>query len=67
MKPYKTLAHINSLRGEEREITVLDIRTNGNHTEYIVDYNKTLCTAILNPFNWHYYADDIYGKIKDIF
>lgn len=62
MIPYKTMAHINSLNGEMKEITVLDKVEDKN--EYIVEYNGVKCTAIFNWFNCTYYADDVYGKIK---
>ena len=35
MKPYKAQAHINSLNGELREITVLD---KAGDNDYIVDF-----------------------------
>ena len=62
MIPYKAMAHINSLDGEMKEITVLDKIQDKN--EYIIDYNGVKCTAIFNWFNCTYYADDVYGKIK---
>ena len=45
MKPYKTPAHINSLRGAMDEVTVLEEL--GNNT-YIVDYKGVKCRAIFN-------------------
>lgn len=62
MKPYKAYAHIYSLNGEMDEITVLE--ETGNN-EYLVDYRGVKCSAIFNPFNSTYYADDIYGIIKE--
>lgn len=61
MKPYKALAHINSLKGEMKEITILEQKDNN----YIVDYNGVRCTAIFNWFNCQFYVDDIYGIIKE--
>ena len=65
MKPFKTQAHIHSLDGAMDEITVLDARMNGRQTTYIVEYSGAKCTAIFNPFTCEYYADDIYGIIKE--
>ena len=47
MKEYKTMAHINSLKGEMAEITVLE--EVGNN-DYIVDYKGVKCHAL---FNWY--------------
>lgn len=46
MKPYKTQAHINSLNGELREITVLE---KADDNDYIVDFEGVKCHAL---FNW---------------
>ena len=60
MKPFKTMAHINSLKGETDEITVLEDLGNNN---YIVDYKGVKCHALFNYFVCEYYADDIYVRI----
>ena len=65
MTPFKTQAHIHSLDGAIDEITVLDIKEDGRQTIYIVDYRGVKCSAIHNPFNCTYYADDIYGIVKE--
>ena len=65
MKPFKTMAHIHSLGGAMDEITVLDIREDGRQTIYLVDYRGAKCSAIFNPFNCTYYADDVYGRITE--
>ena len=62
MKPYKAMAHIHSLDGEKREVTVLE---NDGGNKYIVDYNGVKCTAIFNCYTCSYYADDKYGIIKE--
>ena len=62
MKPYKAMAHIHSLEGEIREVTVLD---NDGGNKYIVEYNGVKCTAIFNPFVGMLYADDKYGIVKE--
>ena len=62
MKPFKTQAHIHSLDGQMDEITVLEELGNNS---YLVDYRGVKCSAIFNPFNSTYYADDIYGIIKE--
>lgn len=61
MKPYKVQAHIHSLDGAMDEITVLN--EIGNNL-YLVDYRGVKCSAIFNWFVCEYYADDVYGKIK---
>ena len=61
MNPYTTVAHINSLKGDIDEITVLEDKGN-NH--YIVDYRGVKGTAIFNFFTCSYYADDVYGRIE---
>ena len=65
MTPFKTPAHIHSLDGAIDEITVLDIKEDGRQTIYIVDYRGVKCSAIFNPFNCTYYADDVYGRINE--
>ena len=61
MKEYKAMAHINSLKGEMAEITVLEEVENN---DYIVDYKGVKCHALFNWFVCEYYADDIYGRIE---
>ena len=68
MKPFKAMAHIHSLDGEMKEITVLRQEDMFGHpipNAYIVDYGGVICTAIFNPLNCQYYADDKYGKIME--
>ena len=68
MKPFKTMAHIHSLNGEMKEITILrqeDMFGHPIQNSYIVDYNGVICTAIFNPITSQYYADDKYGKLKE--
>ena len=62
MKPYKAMAHIHSLNGEIKEITVLE-KVGDN--DYIVEYNGVKCHAIFNWFVCAYYADDKYGIVKE--
>lgn len=61
MKEYKAMAHINSLKGEMAEITVLE-KIGDN--DYIVDYKGVQCHALFNWIVCEYYADDIYGRIE---
>ena len=65
MIQFKTQAHIHSLDGAMDEITVLDMKEDGRQTIYIVDYRGVKCSAIFNPFNCTYYADDIYGRFEE--
>ena len=62
MKPYKATAHIHSLNGEMDEVTIID-KVGDN--DYIVDYNGVKCHAIFNWFVCAYYADDVYGVVKN--
>ena len=62
MKPYKTQAHINSLNGELREITVLE---KADDNDYIVDFEGVKCHALFNWFVCEYYADDVYEIVKE--
>ena len=64
MKPYKTKVHINSLGGRTAEITVLG-KPDENENRYIVKYGGVKCSAIFNFFVCEFYADDIYGIIKE--
>ena len=62
MKEYKAMAHINSLNGKKDEITVL--KKIGDN-DSMVDYKGVKCHALFNWFVCEYYADDIYGIIKE--
>lgn len=64
MKPYKTKAHINSLHGGMAEITVLD-KPDESENSYVVEYGGVKCSAIFNFFVCEFYADDVYGIIKE--
>lgn len=59
---FKAMAHIHSLDGEIKEITVLE-KVGDN--DYVVEYNGVKCHAIFNWFNGTYYADDVYTVIKE--
>lgn len=68
MKPYNVMAHIHSLNGEMREITILENETLFGRVilnAFIVQYGNIKCTAIYNPLVCQYYADDKYGIIKE--
>ena len=62
MTPFKTQAHIHSLNGKMDEITVLKKVGENN---YIVDHKGVKCHALFNWFNGTYYADDVYGIVKE--
>ena len=63
IKPFNTQAHIHSLNGEMKEITVLYPHT--TQSTYVVQYEDIKCTAVFNPFTNQFYADDKYGIIKE--
>ena len=68
MKPYTVMAHIHSLNGEMREITVLEHETLFGRVipnAFIVKYGDIKCIAIYNPLVCQYYADDKYGIVKE--
>ena len=68
MKEYKAKAYIQSLNlGKMRpevmdEITVLEQVGDNN---YIVDYKGVKCHALFDWFVCAYFADDVYGIVKD--
>lgn len=67
MKNLKIMAHIHSLGGEMREVTILKQDDMFGHTipnSYLVNYGGVICTAIFNPITCQFYADDKYGIIK---
>ena len=59
--PYTTVAHINSLKGEVDEITVLE---QVGDNDYIVEYNGVKCHALFNWFVCMFYADDLYRRVE---
>ncbi len=67
-RSYKVMAHIHSLDGEMREVTVLAQEELFGHivpNSYIVEYGGVICTAFLNPIVGQFYADDKYGRLED--
>ena len=68
MKEYKVKAYIQSLNlGQSKpevmdEITVLE---QVGDNDYIVDYKGVKCHALFNWFVGAYFADDVYGIVKD--
>ncbi len=62
MIPFKAQAHIHSLNGKIDEITVLK---KVGENDYIADYKGVKCHALFNWFNGTYYADDVYGIVKE--
>ena len=62
MIPFKAQAHIHSLNGKIDEITVLK---KVGENDYIADYKGVKCHTLFNWFNGTYYADDVYGIVKE--
>ena len=58
---YTTVAHINSLKGEVDEITVLE---QVGDNDYIVEYKGVKCHALFNWFVCMFYADDLYRRVE---
>ncbi len=72
MKPYTIYAYIYSLNKgklqstEMDEITILEEKEHSTKGKYyIADYKGVKCTAVFNGFNCCYYADDVYGVIRE--
>lgn len=57
----KAMAHIHSLNGEMKEVTIISHKDNNN---VIAEYNGHKYTAIFNIFVGAYYVDDKYGLIE---
>lgn len=61
----KVKAHINSLKGQMKDVIILNKKADSN--DYIVVYNGVKCHAIFNWFVCEYYADDLYAVIREEF
>lgn len=57
----KVKAHINSLKGQMKDVIILNKKADSN--DYIVVYNGVKCHAIFNWFVCEYYADDLNAVI----
>lgn len=57
----KVNAHIHSLGGEMREVTIISHENNNN---VVAEYNGHRYTAVFNVFVGAYYVDDKYGLIE---
>ena len=70
MKPFKTIAYIQSLNlgkmnsTEMGEITILE-EIGNNAYKVKINSSGVLCVARFNWFNCSYYADDVYEIIKE--
>ena len=67
MKPYEIFAHINSLHGEKRQVTLLGpnyMFGRAIPNAFIFKVNNTLCGGILNTIVFEYYVDDLYDVIS---
>lgn len=61
MQSYRVMAHIHSLGGELREVTVISYLDANN---VVVEYNGKHYTAIYNVFVSAFYVDDLYGEVN---
>ena len=59
----KVEAHIHSLNGELRPVTIVEMKDNNN---CIAEYDGKRCTAIFNVFVGRFYVDDKYGVIDNV-
>ena len=66
MKSFKTQAHINSLNGALKEITIIEPLYMFGYkvpNMYVGIYNGIKCSVLHNQYNFEYYADDLFGRI----
>ncbi len=67
----KVMAYLHSKKvgekqGEREEVEIVSQNNDYGATQYIVRTGGGIkCTAIFNPFSSSYYADDIYGIIRE--
>lgn len=67
----KVMAYLRSKKtgeeqGDKEEVTLIRRSTTGSTTIYMVITEIGIkCSAIFNPFSCSYYADDIYGIIRE--
>jgi len=67
----KVLAYLQSKQidgknGAKEEVELIDAKTENGITHYIIKTSSGLvCSAIHNVFTNSYYADDVYGIIKE--
>lgn len=62
------MAYIHSLNQEKIQPTITDeitILKQVGANDYIVDYKGVKCHALFNWFVCAYFADDIYGIVKE--
>ena len=57
---------VNEKQGDKEEVEIVGKNDNFGTVTYIVKTQSGIkCTAIYNPFSCAYYADDIYGIIRE--
>lgn len=61
---YKAMAHIHSKNGKLEEVTVISNR--GDNSYVVKTSDGVVCTAIYNPFDGAYYADDKYSVWRQV-
>ena len=68
MKSIKVFAHINSLRGEMKDVTLLGPYYRAGQIQnnfYVFKVDDKLCVGLLNCFVFEYYVDDVYAVINE--
>ena len=68
MKPFDVYAHLNSLHGEKRKVTLLGpnyLFGRAIPNTFIFKVDDALCGGILNTFVFEYYVDDVYDVITE--
>ena len=59
--PLKAAAMVHSLQ-KTQEVEIL---CKYGDNQYLARYGSVICTAIFNPFSGLYYADDIFGVVRE--
>ena len=68
MKSIKVFAHLNSLKGEKKEVQLLGPHYKNGMIEnnyYVFKVGDKLCVGLLNCFVFEYYVDDLYAVITE--
>ena len=57
---------VDGKRVKKDEVEIIDSDTQDGVTTYVVQTQDGIkCTAIFNPFTCSYYADDVFGVIRE--
>ena len=68
MRNTTAFAHINSLKGEKKEVQLLGPHYKNGRIEnnfYVFKVDDKLCVGLLNWFVCEYYVDDLYAVLAE--